>query len=77
MTELEQLKSIRDNAKCAKGTTHVCLENGTNYQFKIQETNAEIFAGGKWIGYSGCALPDLVGVRNLSDINRIIELLEK
>jgi hypothetical protein len=72
---LEELKAIRDNAP--EGSTHACIENGTHYQFKVIGLDAEIYTGNGWLPYSGCALPDLCGVRLISDIERIIELMER
>lgn len=72
---LEELKAIIDNAPT--DATHACIENGTHYQFKVVGLNAEINTGDGWLCYSGCALPDLYGVRLISDIKRIIELEEK
>ncbi|ASU03407.1 hypothetical protein [Pseudoalteromonas phage SL25] len=74
METLEELKAIIDNAPT--DATHACIENGTHYQFKVVGLNAEINTGDGWLCYSGCALPDLYGVRLISDIKRIIELME-
>ena len=75
METLEELKAIIANAPT--DATHACIENGTHYQFKVVGLNAEIYTGDGWLCYSGCALPDLCGVRLISDIERIIELMEK
>ena len=74
METLEELKAIIANAPT--DATHACIENGTHYQFKVVGLNAEINTGDGWLCYSGCALPDLYGVRLISDIKRIIELME-
>jgi len=74
METLEQLKEIVKNAP--EGATHVCIESGVHYYFKVVGLDAEISTGEDWLCYSGCALPDLCGVRFISDIKRIIELME-
>ena len=75
METLEELKAIIDNAP--HDATHACIESGTHYYFKVVGLGAEIYTGDDWLCYSGCALPDLCGVRFISDIKRIIELMDE
>ena len=62
---LEELKAIIDNAP--EGKTHVCVENG--YQGYWNDDDCDCLA----ISGDGVYLS---GMRSLSDIKRIIELME-
>lgn len=72
--DIKQLKAAIKNAP--EDTTHVCLENGTHYQFKIKGLSAEVYGDGEWVSYDGCALPDLENVSLLSDIKNIVKMCE-
>jgi hypothetical protein len=66
-------QGIVDNSP--SGATHYVLENGTNFYFKIDDKEASIYTD-EWDCYTNHkeVIPDLVGLRALSDIKRILEL---
>ena len=68
-TKQDYERDIKILEGAPEGTSHYVLHNGTDYHFKIYELNAEIWTEDGWMEYeTQCALPDLQGVQNLSDI---------
>ena len=62
-------------ANAPDGATHYVLENGTSFHFKIDDKEASIYTD-EWDCYTNHkdVIPDLVGLRSLADIKRIVEL---
>lgn len=73
---LEELKAIRDNAPEGANQVEIHSSGNVNCYLRYAENGVFVWYEGKWIDGNKKLLSHCWFIRSLSDINRIIELME-